>query len=147
VLERALDYIREGDVFIVTKLDRVARSIAHLVEIVVVLERKEVSFRILDVGIDTGCPTGRLYINLLGSIAQFEREIMLERQRDGIAKAKGEGKYKGRKPTARAKAAETLAELGIKRDDIARQLKVGVASVYRILAAGRAVSFAKETER
>ncbi len=79
-------------------------------------------------------------LNVIGSVAQFEREIMLERQREGIRKAKGEGKYKGRKPTARAKAADILrlAAEGEKREAIAAQLGIGVASVYRVLARARA---------
>ena len=104
-LDRALEYVREGDVFVVTKLDRLARSVAHLVTISQALERKGVALKILDMGI-TSCPTGRLFLNIVGSIAQFEREIMLERQRDGIEAAKAAGKFKGRAPTARRKAAE-----------------------------------------
>src|SRR5215470_10843177 len=85
--------------------------------------------------LDTGTPTGELILNLLGSIAQFERELTLERQREGIAKAKAEGKYKGRAPTARAKAddARALAEQGIGASEIARRLGIGRASVYRVL--------------
>jgi DNA invertase Pin-like site-specific DNA recombinase len=76
-------------------------------------------------------------LNVIGSVAQFEREVMLERQREGIAKAKGEGRYKGRKPTARAKADDIrrLAGEGMTREAIAAQLKIGVASVYRVLRA------------
>jgi DNA invertase Pin-like site-specific DNA recombinase len=78
-------------------------------------------------------------LNVIGSVAQFEREMMLERQREGIAKAKNEGRYRGRKPTARAKAAEIarLAGEGMTREAIAAKLGVGVASVYRVLAAAR----------
>ena len=86
-LDRALEYVRDGDTFVVTKLDRLARSVAHLVEIGATLERKGVTLKILDMGIDTGCPTGRLFLNIIGSIAQFEREIMLERQRGWSASA------------------------------------------------------------
>jgi DNA invertase Pin-like site-specific DNA recombinase len=98
--------VRAGDIFIVTKLDRLARSVAHLVEIGTRLEAKGVALKVLDQAIDTTTPSGRLMFNMLGSIVQFERELMLERQREGIAKAKAEGKYKGRKPTARAKGGE-----------------------------------------
>jgi DNA invertase Pin-like site-specific DNA recombinase len=86
-------------------------------------------------GIDTGTPTGKLMINLLGSIAEFERDIMLERQREGIAKTKGEGKFKGRAPTARAKSGEiiALAKQGMSKEKIAKTVGVGVASVYRVL--------------
>jgi DNA invertase Pin-like site-specific DNA recombinase len=93
-------------------------------------------------GIDTGTPTGRLMLNVIGSVAQFEREVMLERQREGIRKAKGEGKYKGRAPTARAKATEIVKLAGENwtREKIAGELGVGVASVYRVLRERRSPS-------
>jgi DNA invertase Pin-like site-specific DNA recombinase len=141
-LEEALDFAREGDAIVVTKLDRLARSVADLVRIVERLTKKGVGLRILAMGIDTATPTGKLVLNVLGAIGQFEREVMLERQREGIAKAAAEGKYKGRKPTARAKSADIikLAGEGMKREDIASRLNVGVASVYRALAERRAAS-------
>ena len=134
-LEAALDYVREGDSFIVTKLDRLARSMIHLGEITALLEKKKVGLRIQNLNLDSGTPTGRLMLNLLGSVAQFEREIMGERQREGIAKAKAEGRYRGRKPTARAKSAEVirLADEGLQRTEIAERLEIGIASVYRVL--------------
>lgn len=78
-------------------------------------------------------------LNVLGAVAQFEREVMLERQREGIAKAKGEGKYKGRAPTARAKSGEiiALANKGMSKERIAKEVGVGVASVYRALHAAK----------
>ena len=135
-LAAALDFVREGDVLVVTKLDRLARSVANLCELVWQLETKGASLRILAMNLDTATPTGRLMLNVMGSVAQFEREMMLERQREGIAKAKGEGRYKGRKPTARAKADEVhrLAAEGLTRAAIASQLSIGIASVYRVLA-------------
>lgn len=134
-LERALDYVREGDTLIVTKLDRLARSVADLVAITESLRTKGVALRILSMNLDTATPTGKLMLNLLGSIAEFERELMLERQREGIAKAKAEGKYKGRAPTARAKAEEVLRLKagGMTADAIATKLGIGRASVFRIL--------------
>lgn len=135
-LEDALDFVRGGDVLVVTKLDRLARSVEHLGQLVKRLEAKGVALRILGMGVDTGTPTGRLMVNLVGSIAQFEREIMLERQREGIAKAKSEGKYKGRAPTARAKAEQVLElakQPGMTKEGIASALNIGVASVYRVL--------------
>ncbi|NNM58965.1 MAG: recombinase family protein [Legionellales bacterium] len=81
---------RENDVLVVTKLDRLARSVSELLEIVNTPQTKKVSLRILNLRMDTQTPTGKL-LTILGSIAQFEREIMLERQREGIAKAKKEG--------------------------------------------------------
>ena len=136
-LEAALDFIRTGDVFVVTKLDRLARSVADLCAIVKRIEAKGASLRIPAMNFDTSTSTGRLMLNIIGSVAQFEREVMLERQREGIAKAKGEGKYKGRAPTARAKADDVrrLAAEGKTREAIAELLDIGVASVYRILRA------------
>jgi DNA invertase Pin-like site-specific DNA recombinase len=89
---------------------------------------------ILNLG-DTSRATGRLMFTVIGAIACFERELMLERQREGIAKAKAEGKYKGRKPTARARSAEVkaLKAEGVRPIEIARRLGIGRASVYRVL--------------
>jgi len=135
-LSSALEYVREGDTLVVTKLDRLARSVAHLVEIVGELERKGAALKIFDLGMDTSTPTGRLMLTVIGAIAQFEREIMIERQREGIAAAKADGKYKGRAPTARRKADEIrkLAADGLGKAEIARRLGVGERSVYRMLA-------------
>ena len=90
--------------------------------------------------IDTRSPTGKLMLTMLAAVATFERDLMLERQREGIAKAKAEGAYKGRKPTARAKADQVaaLAAQGVTREEIARQIGIGIASVYRILATAKA---------
>ena len=134
-LEAALEFCREGDVLIVTKLDRLARSVTHLGQLLERLESKGVGLRILSLNIDSTTSTGRLMLNLLGSVAQFEREMMLERQREGIAKAKRDGKYKGRKPTARLKAEDVRAlhVSGIKPIDIAKRLAISRASVYRAL--------------
>ena len=135
-LQEALSFVRQGDTLIVTKLDRLARSVAHLMEILGQLEAKGVALRILSMGIDTNTPTGKLMLTILGGVAQFEREVMLERQREGIAKAKAEGKYKGRAPTARAKADEVmrLHEAGVGATEISKQLGIGRASVYRLLS-------------
>ena len=134
-LTAALDFLREGDTLVVTKLDRLARSVLHLGEIVNKIREKGANLRILGMDIDTATPTGTLLLNMLGSVAQFEREMMLERQREGIAKAKGEGKYKGRKPTAQAKADEVkaLEAAGVSPTEIAKRLGIGRTSVYRAL--------------
>ena len=95
-LEAAIEFAREGDVLVVTKLDRLARSVPHLCEIGSRLEAKGVGLKVLDQAIDTTTPTGRLMFNMLGAIAQFERELIRERMLVGVAKAKAEGKYKGR---------------------------------------------------
>src|SRR5687768_4110148 len=106
-------------------------------ELVKLLEAKGVHLRILNMGIDTSTPTGKLMLNVLASVAQFEREMMLERQREGIAKAEDEGKYKGRRPTAKAKADEikALAARGLSMGQIATQLGIGKGSVHRVLTA------------
>lgn len=138
-LERCIDYARDGDTLIVTRLDRLARSVADLVSITERLKVKRVGLRILAINLDTDTPTGKLMLNLLGSIAEFERELMLERQREGIAKAKAEGKYKGRAPTARRKSKDVirLRSEGKTADAIAAELGIGRASVFRILKADR----------
>ena len=134
-LEQALDFARERDVLVVTKLDRLARSVPHMWDIMQGLQAKGVAVRIINMGIDSSTPTGKLLLNVLGGVAQFEREMMLERQREGIAKAKGEGRYKGRKPTARAKADEVkaLAGQGLSMGQIAKRLGIGKGSVHRAL--------------
>ena len=135
-LDKLLRFIRKGDALVVCKLDRLARSIPDLVKIVETLESKEATLCILDMQLDTSSPTGKLLLNLVGSIAQFEREIMLQRQREGISVAKAEGRYKGRKATARSKSDQVfdLHDLGVPAASIADQLKISRASTYRILA-------------
>ncbi len=135
-LEAAIEFVREGDVLVVTKLDRLARNVRSLMEIVQELDRKKVGLRILNLGMDTQTPTGKLMLTVLGGIAQFEREIMLERQREGIAKAKNEGKYKGRGGIEQAKRIEilNLNTQGLTKAKIASQLGIGEATVYRVLA-------------
>ena len=134
-LEAAIDFIREGDTLIVTKLDRLARSTQHLLEILDRVKTKGADLTILNLGVDTSTATGKLCVSIIGSVAAFERELMLERQREGIAKAKAEGRYRGRKPTARARATEikVLKAEGVRPVDIARRLGIGRASVYRVL--------------
>ena len=136
-LQEAVAFCREGDTLVVTKLDRLARSVTHLGSILAELEAKGVALRIENLGVDTSTPTGKLMLNVLGGVAQFEREMMLERQREGIARAKAEGAYKGRKPTARAKAAEikALAAEGLSMAMIAARLGIGKGSVHRALSA------------
>jgi DNA invertase Pin-like site-specific DNA recombinase len=137
-LAAALDFVRDGDTLIVTKIDRLARSVGHLLEVVELLRTKGAALQILNLGIDTGTATGKLMLTVLAGIAEFERSIMLERQREGIAKAKGEGKYKGRAPTARAKAEQVreLHSAGMGATEIAGKLGIGRASVYRALNRG-----------
>ena len=137
-LEAALDWLREGDVLVVTKLDRLARSVRDLLKIIECIEAKGASLRILDFAggiVDTRSATSRLTLNVLASVGEFERDMMLERQRIGIAKAKQDGKYRGRVPTARRQAQEIakLRQDGQRPDEIAATLKVSRASVFRVL--------------
>ena len=141
-LKEALRFIRRGDTLVACKPDRLARSTTDLLRIVDDLDRRGVGLIMLSMGgqrIDTRSPTGKLMVTMLAAIAEFERGLLLERQREGVAKAKQDGKYKGRKPTARAKAAEVIrldAE-GLQRTEIAERLGIGIASVYRALAAAK----------
>lgn len=134
-LERAIEFVREGDTLVITKLDRLARSIRGLAKTVDDLQAKKVELVILTMGVDTRTATGRLMFNMLGSFAEFERDMMIERQGEGIAKAKAEGKYPGRKPTARMHTDAVLAmrRNGVSALNIARELKIHVTSVHRIL--------------
>lgn len=139
-LEAALDFVREGDVLVVTKLDRLARSMADLVHIMQRLEAKGCALVILALNLDTSTPTGKLMLNLLGSIAQFERELMLERQKEGIAKAKADGKYRGRQATAKAKRGDVIGMRNAGRtvSQIVEHTGISRSSVFRILAERRA---------
>lgn len=134
-LDIAMAYVRDGDTFAVTKIDRLARSVSGLVAIADDLKDKGVRLRILNPDIDTGTPMGQLLLNLLGSIAQFEREIMLERQREGIDKAKRDGRYAGRQKTAQRHTAKVkeLVVAGMKPAKIAMELGISRSSVYRML--------------
>jgi len=139
-MEKALAYLRDDDVLVVTKIDRLARSMRDLVSIVDRIAGVKASLRILAIGLDTNTSTGRLILNVFGSLAEWERDQMLERQREGIAKAKVEGKYKGRKPSVPADRVHALHKSGMGPAAIARELKVGRASVYRAIAARRTLS-------
>jgi len=137
-LQAALNYCRDGDTFVVTKLDRLARSTTDLLRIVEQLEEKGVALRIMDFGgsaVDSKSPAGKMMLTMFAAFATFEREVMLQRQREGIVAAKAAGKYRGRKPTAREKSTEVrrLHAQGIGATEIARTLGIGRASVYRAL--------------
>jgi DNA invertase Pin-like site-specific DNA recombinase len=132
-LELMLEFIRDGDTVMVTKLCRLARNTRHLLEIVEYLDQKQVALKVLNLGIDTSTSTGRLMLTMIGAVAAFERELLLERQAEGIAAAKRKGKYLGRKPTAMAKTIEikTMLEDGISKVSISEVLGISVSSVYR----------------
>jgi len=129
--ENAIEFCREGDTLVVTKLSRFARSITDLWKSVERLNSKKVHFKVLDMNVDTSTATGKLLLNMLGSVYQFERELLLERQMIGIQKNKH--KFKGRVPTAERRKAEIqeLHRKGMTPSKIAKKLGIGVASVYR----------------
>jgi DNA invertase Pin-like site-specific DNA recombinase len=135
-LSDCLEYVREGDILVVTRLDRLARSTSHLCTIAAELERKRVNLRVLEQNIDTSDATGRLLFNMLGAIAQFETEIRAERQAEGIQKALEKGVRFGREK----KLTETeIKELRWKREnnvlikDLMREYGISKSSVYRYL--------------
>ncbi len=138
-VDAASKSLRKGDKLVVTKLDRLARSVRHLGELLQKIDDKKAGLVVLSLGgqqVDTTSSTGKLILNVMASVAQFEREMMLERQKEGIAKAKREGKYTGRKPTAMAKrdAVMALVKTGMPKTKIAQQVGISEASLYRILA-------------
>ena len=134
-LAAALDFVRDGDKLIVTRLDRLARGMGDLLGIAERLRAKGVALQVLDPAMDTSTATGELIFHVIGAIASFERKLMLERQREGIAKAKAEGRYKGRKPTVRNQTETIRAMLaeGKGPTAIARRLSVARSSVYLAL--------------
>lgn len=132
-----------GDVIVVAKLDRAARSTEDLLALLSKLTERGVGFKALNMPeFNTTTPTGKLMLTMLGAIAEFERGMMLERQKDGIARARAEGKYKGRAPTAQQQAPRVMALLGEghSKARVAEMVGIGIASVYRIAAAGKGVS-------
>lgn len=135
-----LEYIREGDTLVITRLDRLARSTLNLCQIAEQLQRKRVNLAVLDQNIDTADATGRLLFNMLGAIAQFETEIRAERQMDGIIKAKQRGVKFGRK---KCLSVEQITELTRRRKQgafikvLMRDYGISKATVYRYLSESR----------
>jgi DNA invertase Pin-like site-specific DNA recombinase len=139
VLRQVLDFVRAGDTLVVTKPDRLARSTAELLAIEADLTKRDVGLLVLSMGgerLDTRNPTSKLILTILGGVATWEREVMLERQREGIAKAKAEGKYRGRKPTIDAAQVRALKAGGMGPAAIAKRLKIARSSVYLALREG-----------
>ena len=133
-LGNAMDFVREGDTLVVTRLDRLARSVGDLHRIIEKLTDKGVEFRCLQQSdVVTGTSTGKLMLAILGAVAQFENDIRRERQAEGIAKAKAEGRYRGRKPTIDPARVKELHSTGLGPAAIAREMGIARASVYRAL--------------
>jgi DNA invertase Pin-like site-specific DNA recombinase len=135
-LQKALDYVRDGDVLIVWKLDRLGRSLPHLIETVSALEKRGVGFRSLTEAIDTTTPGGRLVFHLFGALGQFERDLIRERTRAGLAAAATRGRKGGRKPVITAeklKRAREIVGKGLTVREAAVRLKVGKTALYEAL--------------
>ena len=134
-LQTILDFIHAGDTLVVTKLDRLARSVADLSRIVEQLAEKGASLRVLNAHIDTSTASGKAFLGMLGVFAEFETNLRRERQLEGIAKAKVAGVYKGRPASIDADQVRQLKSDGQGASEIAKRLGIGRASVYRLLAA------------
>ena len=132
-LRTLLLFLRPGDTLIVTRLDRLARSMRDLQNIVHELQEKGVQLKAIEQPIDTSTAAGKAFLGMLGVFAEFETNLRRERQLEGIAKAKAEGKYKGRPASIDPAAVAALAAEGMGASAIARRLGIGRASVYRAL--------------
>jgi DNA invertase Pin-like site-specific DNA recombinase len=133
-LATVLDFLRKGDVLAVTRIDRLARSIGDLQDIVRSLKEKGATLKATEQPIDTRTAAGKCFLDMLGVFAEFETNLRRERQMEGIAKAKAAGVYKGRKPSIDSSAVRKLRQEGLGPAAIAKRLKIGRASVYRVLA-------------
>lgn len=136
--DACLEYVRQGDTLIVTRLDRLARSTLHLCQVAAELHRKQVHLQVLDQHIDTGDATGRLLFNMLGAIAQFETELRAERQMDGIRKARERGVPLGRQKRLTPRQITQLQHQrreGALIKTLMREYTLSKASVYRYLGA------------
>ncbi|GAA0209808.1 recombinase family protein [Kangiella japonica] len=134
-LEKMLDYVREGEAIVVTKLDRLGRSVADLANISKLLDEKGVGLIVLDQGIDTTTPHGKLMFHMIASVAEFELSLRYERQMEGIAKAKEQGIKFGRKKLIDRERVHQLREKGLSMAKIAAELDCSKGAVHKILSA------------
>lgn len=132
-LRSILDFIREGDALVVTRIDRLARSVADLSAVVEVLKAKGAALRVIDQDIDTSTAAGNAFLQMLGVFAEFETNIRRERQAEGIAKAKAAGKYRGRKQSIDRAVVRQMKQDGKGPAAIAKELGIARSSVYRML--------------
>ena len=132
-LKIVLDFLRKGDVLLVTRIDRLARSIGDLQDIVRAVRAKGASLKATEQPIDTTTAAGKAFLDMLGVFAEFETNLRKERQAEGIAKAKAAGVYKGRPASIDAKKVKQLKKQGLGASEIAAMLGIGRASVYRAL--------------
>lgn len=138
-LNEMLQFVREGDTIIVSRLDRFARSLTDLFHLLDQLSSKDVAFQCVHQSIDTSSSTGKLTLAILGAVAEFENDIRRERQRAGIDKAMANGVYRGRKAAIDAERVRALAHDGMNVGAIARELGCHRQSVYRLLGAPTSV--------
>ena len=132
-LRTLLDFIRPGDELVVTRVDRLARSVGDLQDVVRELKAKEATLRATEQPIDTSTAAGKAFLDMLGVFAEFETNLRRERQMEGIARAKAAGIYKGRKPSIDRDEVRRVRAEGRKPSEIARTLKIGRTSVWRVL--------------
>lgn len=135
-LTACMDFVREGDTLVISRLDRLARSTLHLCQLAAELDKKGVNLQVLDQAIDTADATGRLLFNMLGAIAQFETEIRAERQMDGIASAKARGVRFGKTKRLSQLQCDELRRRragGEKIAELMTAFSLGKSSVYRYL--------------
>lgn len=135
-LKTVLDFLRGGDVLMVTRIDRLARSIGDLQDIVRAVRARGAVLKATEQPIDTSTAASKCFLDMLGVFGEFETNLRRERQLEGIAKAKATGVYKGRPPSIEATRVRELKAQGLGPSEIARALKIGRASVYRVLAEG-----------
>jgi DNA invertase Pin-like site-specific DNA recombinase len=135
-LRTILDFVRKGDVLMVTRIDRLARSIGDLQDIVRVIRARGGSLKATEQPIDTGTAAGKCFLDMLGVFAEFETNLRKERQLEGIAKAKAEGVYKGRPASIDVAKVRSMKAQGMGATAIAKALRIHRASVYRLLEEG-----------
>src|SRR5271154_6440449 len=131
-LRTVLDFLRSGDVLMVTRIDRLARSIGDLQDIVRTIRSREASLKATEQPIDTSTAAGKCFLDMLGVFAEFETNLRREGQLEGIAKAKAAGVYKGRPPSIEAAQVRAMKAEGLGASEIAKALKIGRPSVYRV---------------
>lgn len=132
-LDTVLAFLSKGDTLVVTRIDRLARSVADLEGIVKEIAAKGAFLRCIEQPVDTGSPAGKAFLQMLGVFAEFETALRRERQMEGIAKAKGAGVYKGRKPSVPVDEIKSMRAAGVSPTEISKKLRVGRTSVYRAL--------------
>jgi DNA invertase Pin-like site-specific DNA recombinase len=140
-LQTLLDFLREGDTLVVTRIDRLARSMKDLQDIVHELKSKGVALKATEQPIDTSTAAGKAFLDMLGVFAEFETNLRRERQAEGIEAAKARGAYKGGKPRIDHEAIRKLAAEGMKPTQIARQLGISRGTVYRAMPVDATVGF------